>query len=212
MILHEPLLRSELPKQEPDRVYGLQATQNFDDLLSKPMASTSADNQGYSVGECIRSSPFKEGTEPLLFPFLVLEAKAEKSSNGFVDIQTQTMFPIRALLKLQEDLQDEMIDTTENDLGPLVWFFANRGDSWRVYGCYVTDDKPPHYVSMNDLFRNIPTPSKYPSCSKLMVYRTLSSFGTDAYYQRMPRCNSYLLSTTYLTGRETFTAHPSCGS
>ena len=107
------------------------------------------------MGECIRSSPFKEGgTEPLLFPFLVLEAKAEKSSNGFVDIQTQTMFPIRALLKLQED------HTTENDLGPLVWFFANRGDSWRVYGCYVTDDKPPHYVNKHDLFRNIPTPSK----------------------------------------------------
>lgn len=49
----------------------------------------------------------------------------------FVDIQTQTMFPMRALLKLQEDLQlemlksqedlqDEMIDVTEKDLGPLT--------------------------------------------------------------------------------------------
>ncbi|KAL2042352.1 hypothetical protein N7G274_004841 [Stereocaulon virgatum] len=26
IILHQPLLSSELPKQEPDRVYGLQAT------------------------------------------------------------------------------------------------------------------------------------------------------------------------------------------
>jgi hypothetical protein len=58
------------------------------------------DDERSSVGETIRTSPFKEGVEPLLFPFLVLEAKSEKSSNGFEDIQTQTAFPILALLKL----------------------------------------------------------------------------------------------------------------
>ncbi|KAL2042351.1 hypothetical protein N7G274_004840 [Stereocaulon virgatum] len=107
------------------------------------MANTLPDDQGYSVGKCIRNCPFKEGAEPLLFPFLFLEAKAKKSSDGFVDMQTQTIFPVRTLLELQEDLQlevlesqqdlrDDMVDTTENDVGPLEWFFANRGDSWRV--------------------------------------------------------------------------------
>lgn len=141
--MHEPLLRSEFPKQEPDRVYGLQKTQNFDDLLSEPPA----DGLGFTLRQTIRTSPFKEGTDPLLFSFLILEAKAEKSSNGFVDIIMQTMFPIHALLKLQKGLQDKMSDTTENDLSPLVWFLANRGDSWRVYGCYVSDEELPNYVS-----------------------------------------------------------------
>lgn len=126
--------------------------------MEQPMANPLAGSQGDSVGECIGSSPFKEGTEPLLFPFLILEAKAGKSSNGFVDIQTQTMFPILALLKLQEDLQNQMIDTTESDLGPLVWFFANRGDSWRVYGCYLTDDEPPRYVSNHAFLQNARMP------------------------------------------------------
>lgn len=114
------------------------------------MANTSADSQGCSVGECVRTSAFKEGTDPLLFPFLVLEAKAEKSSSGFVDIQTQTMFPIMALLKLQEDLQKKTvghIESESSESSSLVWFLANRGDSWRVYGCYVSDDEPPRYVS-----------------------------------------------------------------
>ena len=173
VILHEPLLRSELPKQEPDRVYGLQATQNFEDFLSRPMANPSAENQGFSVGECIRSSSFKEGTDPLLFPFLVLEAKAEKSSNGFADIQTQTMFPIRALLKLQEDLQKATKHATDSGLGPLVWFFANRGDSWRVYGCYVTEDEPAHYVGKHRFFRSMLLSStSYFRCHLLATQRS----------------------------------------
>lgn len=146
MIVHDALLRSELPKQEPDRVYGLQATRNFQKLLSKPAMNSSVDGERLSIGEAIRTSPFREGVEPLLFPFLVLEAKSEKSSNGFEDIQTQTAFPILALLKLQEGLQARVEDGI-SEAGSLVWFFANRGDAWRVYGCYVTADNPPRYVS-----------------------------------------------------------------
>jgi hypothetical protein len=80
-----------------------------------------------------------------LFPFLILEAKSEKSSNGFNDIQTQTAFPILALLKLQEDLLAQVPDGDVAD-GPLIWFFANRGDSWRVYGCCLSGEQPSGYV------------------------------------------------------------------
>ena len=146
--LHDPLLRSELPRQGPDRVYGLQLTKNFENLLSEPMAIP-ADNRDSSVlGDNIRISPFKEGIEPLLFPFLILEAKSESSSQGFDAIQTQTAFPIWALLKLQEDLQAQVVET-ELRTSPLVWFFANRGDAWRLFGCYLTEnetDKTKRYV------------------------------------------------------------------
>jgi len=135
-----------LPKQEPDRVYGLRATRNFQKLLSKQAINSLTSGERLTIGEIVRTSPFKEGVEPLLFPFLVLEAKSEKSANGFGDIQTQTAFPILALLKLQEDLQAKVEDSIP-DSGPLVWFFANRGDAWRVYGCYVTANNPARYVS-----------------------------------------------------------------
>jgi hypothetical protein len=145
MIIHDPLIGSHLPRQEPDRVYGLQATKNFDQLLSQTASGPLGASGGTTVGERVRSSPFKEGTEPLLFPFLILEAKSESSSNGFGDIQIQTAFPIFALLKLQENLQAE---AKASELGaiPLVWFFANRGDAWRVYGCFVSDGETSGYV------------------------------------------------------------------
>jgi hypothetical protein len=146
MIIHDPLIRSELPRHEPDRVYGLQATKNFNQLLSQTASSSMGASDGTTVGERVRSSPFKEGTEPLLFPFLILEAKSESSTSGFGDIQFQTAFPIFALLKLQEDLQAQ---AKAPELGaiPLVWFFANRGDAWRVYGCFVSNSENSRYVS-----------------------------------------------------------------
>jgi hypothetical protein len=43
-------------------------------------------SENLSIGEVVRASPFKEGVEPLFFPFLILEAKSEKNLNGFKDI------------------------------------------------------------------------------------------------------------------------------
>lgn len=140
--------RSELPRQEPDRVYGLQATRNFEDLLSRPIPSTTAGTAPTTVGDLVRSSPFKSESDPLLFPFLVLEAKSESSSNGFDDIQVQTALPIWALLKLQEGLQLQA--GAESHSHPLVWFLASRGDAWQVYGCHVirgANGAPARFVS-----------------------------------------------------------------
>ncbi|KAL2866007.1 uncharacterized protein BJX67DRAFT_382389 [Aspergillus lucknowensis] len=66
------------------------------------------------------------------FPFLVLEAKSEKGSVGFESIERQTAFPVRAMLGIQKSL-DSGADLPQ--IVPLVWFLANRGDEWRVYGC-----------------------------------------------------------------------------
>jgi hypothetical protein len=148
VIIHDPLLRSQLPKQEPDRVYGLQETNNFEKLLSSPVPSTPGCDADITLRELVRSSPFKDGVEPLLFPFLVLEAKSGKSSSGFFEIQTQTAFPIFALLKLQEDLLARLRASGTADVAgrPLIWFLANRGDAWRVYGCCISESEPTRYV------------------------------------------------------------------
>jgi hypothetical protein len=124
----------------------VQATRNFDSLLSAPAMNTRGFGERPNIRDAIRSSPFREGSEPLLFPFLILEAKSEKSSNGSDDIQAQTAFPIWALLKLQEDLQAKVSDM-ESEFAPLAWFFASGGDAWRVYGCYTTEDEAKRYIS-----------------------------------------------------------------
>jgi hypothetical protein len=145
LIIHDELLRAQLPKQQPDRVYGLQETKNFDKLLSKSVPGALASDADVTLREMVRSSPFKDGVQPLLFPFLILEAKSGKSSSGFYEIQTQTAFPIFALLRLQEDLLARVQDSGVADR-PLIWFFANRGDAWRVYGCCLSDSEPTRYV------------------------------------------------------------------
>jgi hypothetical protein len=149
LIIHDLTLRAELPQQELDRIYGLRATRNFEDLLSQSMTHTSDETEPITIGDVIRSSPFKAESDPLLFPFLVLEAKSESSRNGFDNIQTQTAFPIWAMLRLQEGPQSHKVGP-ESSFEPLVWFLATRGDAWRVYGCSVTkdaNDGPTAYVS-----------------------------------------------------------------
>jgi hypothetical protein len=152
MVVHDHTIAAELSKlkQEPDRVFGLRLTRNFQDILSQSIASPS-DRSGYTtIGQLIRTSPFKPENDPLLFPFLILEAKKESNSSGFEDIQAQTAFPIWSLLRLQENLQSHLVKD-EYCFDPLVWFLASRGDVWRVYGCYVTksaNNESSRYVSI----------------------------------------------------------------
>ncbi|KAL9105555.1 MAG: hypothetical protein Q9227_009299 [Pyrenula ochraceoflavens] len=119
----------KLPVQRPDRIYGLQETRNFQEVLSR-IFSTSPEHNNFRV------SPFRSQTKPLLFPFLLLEAKKESSLNGFEHAQLQSALPLRALLKLQRNLRDRCQYST-SDLEPFVWFLSNRGDTWKVYGGYV---------------------------------------------------------------------------
>ena len=125
----------KLPKQKPDRIYGIQETRNFRDILSRTVCSQSVDSMATKVGDLVRTSPFKFETKPLLFPFLLLETKSESSSNGFDDAEIQSALPLRTLLKLQQDLLS-LCRLQAISFEPLVWFFASRGDVWRVYGGY----------------------------------------------------------------------------
>jgi hypothetical protein len=117
----DDLAKEGLGAQEPDRVFGLRDTKAF---------KTAA-----SAYEGLKQSPFKDGK--VLYPFLIIEAKSEKASPGFESIENQTAFPIRTLLKLQNDLNG----VSERSMKPLVWFLTNQGDEWRVYGGAVDDSK-----------------------------------------------------------------------
>lgn len=151
-VIYDDLVKSHLPKQAPDRVFGLQNTPSFQTLLdssARPEIRKAPDN---IVSDLITSTPFKTEADPLLFPFLVLEAKSESSSRGSEAILTQSFFPIRALLKLQDDLRS--FYKGEVKFEPLVWFFASRGDNWKLYcGTVVKEENeaPTKYVSSPNL-------------------------------------------------------------
>ncbi len=139
VFIHDPMVTLQIAKRDrPDRVYGLRETKNLERALSSECRCSGAQEE-VPVEQAIRCSPFEMSQDPLLFPFLVLEAKSEKG-DGFASIEAQTAFSIRTLLKLQEDLQNQS-DLQSTWSGPMVWFLANRGDSWRVSASFV--DKSP---------------------------------------------------------------------
>jgi hypothetical protein len=70
-----------------------------------------------------------QGTPHVVYPFLLIEAKRAAAAPAFVAIEAQTAFPVRRLLMLQEDLGRE----SGLKFDPLVWFFAYRGEEWRLY-------------------------------------------------------------------------------
>lgn len=139
-IFHDPFVTLEAPKQEPDRVYGLRQTRNFEKALNAQSTNDRSDRVSkHLVREFIKYTPFAQDGDPLLFPFLVLEAKSEKGQDGFNSIQMQTALSIRTLLQLQHDLQKTVGDETELHDGPLVWFISNKGEEWRVAAGFVKE-------------------------------------------------------------------------
>ena len=84
----------------------------------------------------------------LHFPFLIHEAKSEKSANNFEEIEIQTALPIKRALYIQQIFKETRGNTVDVPGGPLVWFTANRGETWRVYaGTVYEDDGRANYVS-----------------------------------------------------------------
>lgn len=112
-------LQVRMKKQQPDRVIGLGLTRTLEDGIR------------FRTGN---GTPFRGGDA--IYPFIVVEAKAE-SGDGFKSVEHQSAFPIRTCLKLQQNLRQE----TGVDLQCLVWFFAFRGEEWRLYAAVPENDK-----------------------------------------------------------------------
>lgn len=115
--------------KRPDRWPGLRATKRLERILDEAEGP-----DGGPVGNSIKTSPLKVNCQPLLFPFLVLEAKSEKSSDMCSKIPLQTSFAIRALLNVQRNLTHATIDNHQSAMKPLVWFLSSKGEIWRLSG------------------------------------------------------------------------------
>lgn len=135
-VIHEPELAKELPKgEQPDMVYGLRQTRNFEAALYAKSTQSRLNIDTWLVRDLLKRSPLSEDGDPLLFPFLVLEAKSGKSDNDWRSIKLQTSFPIRAFLEYQRNLQVATGQRSKWKAGPLVWFFMNKGEDWHLCGC-----------------------------------------------------------------------------
>ena len=157
IVFHDGSIRPALSKQDhPDRIYGLRETRTFERALTACVPSDELESQeACLVREIVRSTPFRHNGDPLLYPFLILEAKSGKGPDGFESIEKQTALPIRTLLRLQAELQNRCQSKPEWQDGPTVWFLANRGEEWRVSAGYVKiTNEVASYVRMNSsLFR-----------------------------------------------------------
>ncbi|KAL2843287.1 hypothetical protein BJX68DRAFT_270296 [Aspergillus pseudodeflectus] len=128
-VIHAPSVAERLPrKSRPDRVYGLRQTPDLTQaFLGNPhMQSLFASTAHSPIGK------------PLLFPFLVVEAKGSKASDDWQSICLQTAFPIYTFLSLQQSLKAAVRQPARLTSTPLVWFIMSRGEDWRVYLAYNT--------------------------------------------------------------------------
>ncbi|KAL4984163.1 hypothetical protein BDW68DRAFT_193791 [Aspergillus falconensis] len=85
-------LKKMLAHHRPDHVVGLGGIAELEHLLA--------------ANPSVPATVMEDGMEKqAYFPFLILEAKSEKNSVGFESIERQTVFPIRAMLGLQQRLE-----------------------------------------------------------------------------------------------------------
>ncbi|KIW14375.1 hypothetical protein PV08_07157 [Exophiala spinifera] len=129
--------------KRPDRVFGLRLTKRLERILDFTEGP-----DGKLVRELITTTPFQDSSRPLLFPFLYLEAKSEKSRDSFSKIDLQSGFALRNLLQLQHNLMHAAIENGEAHMVPLVWYLAYRGQHWHLAAAYVeegTKDGEPNY-------------------------------------------------------------------
>lgn len=138
-----------LPKhfEAPDRVYGLSQTDNFKVLLDSTDKRSLAATPHRSLRETMKVNPFKPEVEPLLYPFLMMEAKSSKGADR-LETNLQSAFVIRTLLNLQHDLKAATEEETKWRTGPLVWFLSWRGERWNVSGGFtsVSESQQVEYV------------------------------------------------------------------
>ncbi|KAL2800104.1 hypothetical protein BJX66DRAFT_291345 [Aspergillus keveii] len=132
LVNHPSSLAKQLRRKlHPDRVYGLRETRHVGEILQTALSGNSP------VQDLVARQPHSSDGKPLLFPFLVVEAKGSKASDDWHSICLQTAFPIYTFLNAQQSLRAKaghQLSRPTSD--PLVWFIMSRGEDWRVYLAY----------------------------------------------------------------------------
>jgi hypothetical protein len=172
--------------EKPDRVYGLKQTDNFKLLLDSDDKRGATTTPSLSLRETIEVSPFQPEGKPLLYPFLVIEAKSSKGADR-AEVNMQTAFVIRRLLNVQLDLKLATGEETQWESGPLVWFLAWRGEIWDVSAAFVieSEDTSTRYVSL------IVLSHKKKIHTGLRPHSQLLICGVETFVTKMGPCNSF---------------------
>ena len=123
----EGLVERGIKERRPDRVLGLKITDS--------LAFFKNEFDSREHGHPPRHGPFRKSG--LVYPFILLESKSEERGPGFEAIQRQSAFPLRECLRLQQKLQQ----ASGQPLEPLVWFFSNQADEWRLSAAVVDNGK-----------------------------------------------------------------------
>jgi hypothetical protein len=116
-------------------VYGPRETDKFKNILSL-IDIRILERDPTPLRETHTISPFSNESDPLPFPFLIMEAKSGKDEIP-VRERCQTAFCIRRLLTLQYDLRTITGQRSPWQSGPLVWFLRWDGERWSVAAVYV---------------------------------------------------------------------------
>lgn len=142
-----------LPTFQPNHVYSLRKTSTFESVLSNVTGKVQAiienevqrsldnnlpEEQRVITQELIHSSPFSGIEDPLIFPFLLIEAKSEERGS-FHGCCVQSAIPIWYLIRIQEKLHE--FKGLHEQGGPFVWYVAYKGDDWRLSGCCTVIEK-----------------------------------------------------------------------
>ncbi|KAI1358998.1 hypothetical protein F5Y08DRAFT_350089 [Xylaria arbuscula] len=106
----------------PDRIYGLRQTRNLEDLLLMPLSD------GRLLESLLQSQPHSGGGESMLFPFMVVEARAGKAAYEWDTILRDTAFPIYTYLNAQKGLIIANAQRSRWTAGPLNIVQAWYGD------------------------------------------------------------------------------------
>lgn len=185
-VIHNHELMKKLPKgEQPDRVYGLRQTRNFEDMLYAPHENNRL------VRDVIHPSPLSEEGHPLLFPFLVVEAKSSKSSDDWHSIKLQTAFPIYTFLEVQQCLQKATGQRSKWKAEPLVWFLMNKGEDWVLCAACREDHAAPQALNISPetvrLFQLYWSNPYMPVMHYLMILSIYLNYGGDALNRKILR-------------------------
>ena len=143
-VIHDHELMKKLPKgEQPDRIYGLRQTRNFEDMLY------TSHEENRLVRDMFNPSPLSEEGHPLLFPFLVVEAKSSKSVDDWHSIKLQTAFPIYTFLEVQQSLRLATGQRSKWKAESLVWFFMSKGEDWGLCAAFRKDRAAAHGLSIS---------------------------------------------------------------
>ncbi|KAL5044206.1 hypothetical protein BDW71DRAFT_209612 [Aspergillus fruticulosus] len=166
--------------EQPDRVYGLIETQNIKILLDSPDQRRTLDSQVKSLRDILEVSPFKGDRKPLLFPFLLIEAKPDTVGDS-AGVEMQSAFTIQRLLMVQDGLRAATRVASMWATGPLVWFFGWHGQDWYVKGSFIdhTDRSSPRYCIVDLWQGNICRQSS--ALQLLLIVDYIFDWARDAY-------------------------------